>query len=592
MRTCARATLLVLLVGSFASPGWAARSGRIVGKVKASDGTGVLGAVISIFQENQRGGTISFTRSDRSGGYTIANLVPGAYHVQIHREGYEPLARANVTIEPGRTTTMDVILQTFLDLVSGDDDPRNWSIRTVLRSTSDRRLIFRHFDGNPGVPGAVTDGPAQVFSRTAALNVSSSAGLNAENYSIFPANGNNGLVSNFAFTEPIGEHGRMIFSGQLNSGYDSMWRVRNTYQYRPESGRDVRMSIGYGRLSLNGASPNLLGRPTQFFAQDPAIRESGVQALALSIDSRSKVLDPITLEYGLDYSRLNSNITRSIFSPYFQVVVTPTDSWTIKGGMVSRRLTDGNSVVLADGEVVNLTEPTYIAQVNGDIRFSQFKHSEVAVTRDLGDETSVEVAGYEDHMVGPGTPFAITDRTSGSSRTRVAQLTQEQSAHHGVRVAVNRQFIDFLAGSIAYVYGTGTALSGTEDPVSAEALAGDLLSYLHRSYYHSFTSQVTARVPKTGTRITTVMRWYPGTSLSPIDLFYDRQDTLTKGIHVFVRQAIPLPVFMGTPGRWEALVDLRNVLDQGHAVVRTAAGNVSLTRSPRSVRFGLNLNLN
>ena len=84
----------------------------------------------------------------------------------------------------------------------------------------------------------------------------------------------------------------------------------------------------------------------------------------------------------------------------------------------------------------------------------------------------------------------------------------------------------------------------------------------------------------------------PGERLArTIDLFYDRKDTLTKGVNLFVRQAIPLPEFMGTPGRWEALVDLRNLFDQGRGVLRTSDGELSLTRSPRSVRFGLNLNL-
>jgi hypothetical protein len=66
---------------------------------------------------------------------------------------------------------------------------------------------------------------------------------------------------------------------------------------------------------------------------------------------------------------------------------------------------------------------------------------------------------------------------------------------------------------------------------------------------------------------------------------------MTKGVNFRVRQVIPIPEFMGS-GRWEALVDVRNLFDQGFDHVRTKDGEVLLTRNPRSLRFGLNLNFN
>ena len=78
--------------------------------------------------------------------------------------------------------------------------------------------------------------------------------------------------------------------------------------------------------------------------------------------------------------------------------------------------------------------------------------------------------------------------------------------------------------------------------------------------------------------------------MNPIDPFSDRKDTVTKGVSFFVRQGIPLPEFMGTVGRWEALVDIRNLLDQGKSRIISQDGELTLTRNPRSIRFGLNLN--
>jgi hypothetical protein len=63
----------------------------------------------------------------------------------------------------------------------------------------------------------------------------------------------------------------------------------------------------------------------------------------------------------------------------------------------------------------------------------------------------------------------------------------------------------------------------------------------------------------------------------------------TKSTNFELRQAIPLPEFMATAGRWEVLVDLRNILNQGREVLPTKDGEIVLNRNPRSLRFGLSL---
>ncbi len=559
-------------------------AGRITGKIKDKDGGVLTGAVVTAFKPDKAGGTISFTRSDVNGMYSLANLTPGSYYLQITREGYQPVTTANVKIVPGKTISVDVILQQFLNYISNDNDPRNWDLKTVMRSSSDRRLIFRDL---PALTSSENDVP---FYRSGVMSVASNTGLGGENYSVFPSQGNNGIVSNFAYTEPVSPHARMIFSGQLNSGYDSFWRVRNTYNYRPDANRDLKFSVGYGRMNLTGANISSVSRPTQFFSEDPTLRESGIQTVAMGFEGTNRFFDTMAVEYGFDLSRLYYGSTKTFFSPYFQVVLSPWDSWELKAAMASKRLSDNNSITLPDGEVLNLMEPTYITKINGEVQLSQFKHGEIAVAKTLPDATSVEVAVYEDHMNGPGTPFLMTSVTPAGTSAQIAQLRQDQSAQHGMRVSVSRKLLDYLNGSVSYVYGTGDSVSGIGSAVSSDVLASNLLDYIHRDYYHSFTGQLTASIPRTKTNLTTVVRWYPGNPVTPIDLFADRMDILTKGINFRLRQVIPLPEFMGYPGRWEALVDVRNLFDQGQDVLTTNDGEIILSRNPRSFRIGINLN--
>lgn len=591
---------LTLCLVSFPGNVYAGNSGRITGKIKTRAGGALLGAVVTILKQDREGGTISFTRSDRTGSYSITNLTPGAYYMQVSREGYQPLTHSSVRIAAGKTTNLDVIMQEFLDFISADNDPRNWDLKTVVRSTSDRRLIFRLLPGSrersaPILSAASAFGERGIeepsLFRSAIVNVTSSAGLSSENYSVYPSNGRNGIVSNFALAEPIGDHGRMIFSGQLNSGYDSLWRVKNTYSYRPESGREMSLSMGYGRLGRNQPSMGSVARPTQFFVSDPILREGGIQTVSVEFESHNKISEPVSVDYGLEYSRVSHGTTKSAFSPSIRILITPLDTWTFTAALSSKRVSDNNSVILSDGQFINLMEPTYITQVDGEISVSQFKHAELAVGKSLADSTLLELAVFSDRMIGPGIPFLMTSRTRTSSKTNINQLREDQAAQRGMRVSMNRRVLDFLNGSIAYVYGSAASIQNEDETVTSDRLARDLLNYVQRSYYHSFTSQIEATVPQTKTHLTTIVRWYPGVKLNPVDLFYDRKDTLTKGVSFFIRQEIPLPEFMATAGRWEALVDVRNLFDQGKARIPTTDGELILSRNPRSVRFGLNLNL-
>src|SRR5262245_14275803 len=92
-----------LVLAVTAAPLHAEKAGRIIGRVKSGNGSGLLGAVVTVFKQEAKGGTLSFTRSDASGGYSIARLAAGAYHVQVTREGYAPVTQANVHIDPGKT---------------------------------------------------------------------------------------------------------------------------------------------------------------------------------------------------------------------------------------------------------------------------------------------------------------------------------------------------------------------------------------------------------------------------------------------------------------------------------------------------------
>jgi hypothetical protein len=580
-----RVLLSLILLTALAPSVYAAKgNGSLSGTVMAADGKGLFGAVVALFRQEAGSAVVSLTKSDTKGSYSLSEIEPGSYSLRVTRSGYQVLNSPGIAISAGKNITINFVLQEFFDLISLRNDPRNWNLKTVMQSTSGRRMIFRNL---PGFAGGETGGG---FHRGAAMNVASSTALGNDNYALYPGEG--AIISNFAYTEPLSQHSRMIFSGQLNSGYNSLWRVRNTFDYRPDPNRQMKVSVGYGRSNLNRVNAGAVAQVANFFNQDPVRRDSGIETLAMSLEGSNQFLDMLAVEYGLDLSRINYGATKTAWSPYFQILFTPRKGWFFRSQMSSRRFSQNDSIELPDGQVINLLEPAVVSNISNRIAISQMRHSELSVGKMIADDTSIEMTVYRDRVEGPGTPFFITSNTGSGKKTQAAQLRSDQDAQQGMRLAVARMLMESVRGSITYNYGSAAGLSGSKKLLSCDVMMSNLLDFIGQSYYHSVTGQLEARIPRTRTQVQATIRWYPGNPISPIDLFADRLDTVTKGVGFSLRQTIPVPDFMGYAGRWEALIDLRNPFDQGRNIILTTDGELTLTRNPRTLRFGLNLNFN
>ncbi len=573
--------LLVLLPVATAN---AKGNGHIAGSIISASGNPLHDAIIKIFRQVRQGESLSIARSDSHGFFRSANLTPGIYYLQVSRQGYQPATTAKFTVDPGRTVSLDIILQDLIDYISNNDDPRNWDIRTLMRSTSDRRLIFRDVPGNtpPGGENAV-DAP---FYRSGAMNIASSN--SGEDYLARPQTSQYGVSSNFAFTEPLSQHSRMILSGQLDFGNGSFWRVRNTYNWRPDNSHDYRVSVGYGQMNVN--YPGSSSISSQFISQESGLRDLGVQTLAFGVDGSTKLLDMLSVKYGFDYSRLHYGMDRSFFYPSVQILLTPTERWSLQTSFTSQRISDTNTVVLPDGELLNLSEPTLITMVGDHVSMSQIRHSEVAAQRVIAPDTSIEFAVYQDRIQGPGLPIMLTTITPLEHRSHVVEMNEDHSSQRGLRLTVKHKILDNLSGSVAYVLGDATSISGLDGFMSSDQLDGNLTNYLQRRRQHSITGRIDAIMPITKTNLLATVRWYSGNPLTPADWFSDRIDIGTKSTNFEIRQALPVPDLLGTAGQWEVLVDLQNILDQGREILPITDGEVVLNRNPRSLRFGLSFN--
>lgn len=558
-------------------------NGRLAGSIKSLSGSPLQNAVIKILREVQDGETVLVTRSDRRGLFESARLIPGTYFLEVSRQGYQPITATKFTIDPGQTTSLDIILRDLIDYIDRDEDPRNWDLKSVLRSTSDRRLIFREF---PDLPAVLAENEP-LFSRGGAMNIASSNSPGGTAYLLHPQTSQTGVTTNFAFAEPVGPHSRMILSGQMDFGSGTFWRFRNTFNYRPDSSHDYRVSVGYGRLSVSHSETGTVASPILPDELEP--RESGVRTLALGLEGSARLLDVLAIKYGFDYSRLTYGSSRGFVNPSFQVLITPAEGWNLRTSFASRRTNEDETVFLPDGEMLDLSESTLITLVGNQVSMSQIRHTEIAAEKEFGEKTSVEVAVYQDRIKGPGLPIMVTTITPLRQKSRVVQMDEDNASQRGTRLTVKRQIGDNLSGSVAYVYGESAGISGFSESLSSDTISSGLVEFLRQQYQHSITGSLRATFPLTGTTLLAVMRWYPDNPLTPVDWFSDRMDIGTKSANFEVRQTVPVPDIMGTDGQWDFWVDLRNILNQGRETLSASDGDVVFNRNPRSVRFGLSL---
>lgn len=584
MKSLSRAVFLIGMVVCAAALAHARDNGRITGNVTSLSGSPLRNAIIRVFQEVEDGEILTLIRSDQGGFFKTAALNPGIYYLQVSRQGYQPVTTTRFAIDEYRAISLDIALQELAGYVSRDEDARNWDVKKVMRTTSDRRLIFRtsplEVDAEPEM--------ARPFSRSGAMSIASDSSGESEGYQMRPhqmrpQSGQSGVSSSFALAEPLNAYSRIILSGQVDIGSGSFWRIRNTYNYRPDRDHDFRASVGYGRWTGNYPSSSSISSSSNLLPV-----ESGIETFAFSMEGSTSLFDMLAVKYGLDYSRLYYGKDKSYLYPSIQILLTPMDGWNFQTSLTSRRIRDTNSITLPDGEILNLSEPAIITLIGNKVSMSQVRHAEISAQHLLNPDTLLEFAFYQDDTEGPGIPLLVTAVTPMNQRSQLIEMNEDDTSQRGMRLTMKHKVFEYLKGSIAYVYGEAKGISKDTGLLSSAMLETNPGSFLRQQYQHSITGRIDAAIPFTGTNVLTTVRWNSGNPLTALDWFSDHMDISTKSTNFEIRQALPFPEFMGARGRWEFMLDLRNILNQGQETLSTAEGQLVLNRNPRSVRFGLN----
>ena len=529
------------------------------------------------------------TRSDEAGEIRLSNLEAGNYELLVKNSQYRSPNRNLVQVLPGKTTVLSLVLQQLFG--EGSFDEENQEVKTVLRNAGDDRLIFRYLPGTADPDSASS--PSGASLGEAVVQVYGN-GSSRGSYPVGAGDGTGGATTHFALVQSLGTSSKYIVAGQLSSGAEELWRLRNSVELPLSDSHTFGVFVGYGRE--NFAQPGLApyGNPTTLgHPLDDAPTVGSTRVLSLGVQERLVLGNVFSILWGLELNQVTANQRQTFLNPNAEISYSPTEQTKFKVMMASKRMTHSGSLLLPDGEMLNLREAVYFSRVGNRLAVSSPRHYRGSITQQVTKNTEIEFAAYENQLFGETTPLLAYSKDRPPHPG--FQLVDEHAVNRGYRVMVRRRLGNTLNTAVSYIHGEAAGISRDATLVFDEFT---LHQAVERRNYHTLNAEIEAYIPFSGTHLNALVKFASnGQPITTLDVFADTYETGNEGVNLFVRQVVPIPggwlAFLGMafPSSYqiEALLDIRNLTNEALGKVRTEVGDISLVRNPRTVRGGISV---
>lgn len=557
--------------------------GQLSGLILDQAGQPLSDLLVSLLDVSLPGALPILARTNEQGKIYLSEIEAGTYQLLVKSSRYRTPIRRVVNILPGRTAVVTLILQEFFNLDASGEE--NLSLKALLRNSDNRRLIFR---GIPELEDAISAERDYPVFRDAVFQLYTNAGLGSD-YLRHPGDSAGGTSTNFAVTDSLPGIGDYIFAGQLNSGQDAVWRFKNFLNYSLGEGHSLGLFFGYGRVSFDQPSLAALNNP-EVLQSDPEFTSAPPTArlVSLGIQDSLEFGPALSLTWGVELDRVMAGQNTTLVSPNAAIDFEPVEGTSLGLLSAAKRETRGNSLRLPDGRQINLSDALFITHSENGLNLGRTRYYQSHLRQELGESTEVELAWFRSLMQGAGVPILAFVEIDESSS--ILHLGEDLSETHGYRMTLRRSLGQNLRAEVSYLQGKGPGLDSGGPAVSSIDQA------VSRRTFHAVATQVEAFIPSSDTHLTALVKLVPsGKPIVTLDGYADVYDTGNEGIHLFVRQLIPIPValldYFGldflAPDQIEALLDIRNLLNEDLGTLHLAGGNLTLLRNPRTVRGGI-----
>jgi len=565
----------------------------VTGTVKDVRGTPLAGAIVAVLEPRPRGKEIKSVKTDTYGKFS-AGVTPGTYLLRAAAEGFMPGLSARLAIDRPKVN-YDFALKTLIQK-RGDSADYRWIARSVpphvlrLDEEGEEESVEQTTGTIAKNSFLAKQSSFHGMMQFVAATSSAPAGLPAPDF----------FGTNFAVSGSLGGNFEMAFIGQRGAGQLAPQRIAAIATMRPGSNHQVTATIGYGQVGVvrkwrqidefDGGGEDVAARPRLRPVMPNSSKETSLEQFSVSATDSWQVFRPLLVIYGFDYSRFVGAVNqRDSVLPRLAVQYTP--SSRLRMNMAVTPGTDQrlNSLENFNSENIQAafeSSPAEIAYSDSPI-LDRSQRFEIGLERSFGEgNTSIEGSVFYDLISGHGVgvmalPLEASFENQATFQQVAHRVAAMNGASRGLRVMLNHRFNDHLSASAGYSFGRGSRFNNApiDSITPAQLFRGGFFHVATAKLDLDFTEQ-------TGTRVSTVIRLSPSAVIFAIDPFAGRMSVYDPNINVYVTQELPS---FGLPVRWEALVDVRNLLDNASGAPGVEDGGLQLVsaRTRRTVRGGV-----
>ncbi len=528
--------IIVLLLFPFTGSG-ANDLGQITGQVRDSGGVPVTGALVIIAAASpiipER---IALT--DKTGSFTIMNLFAGQYSVKVSMPKFLPATKQGIELKAGGAAVLTVNLQNAMDVLrraitrdKAQSEDMVWTLRSSRSTQPVLRLAEDQRKESPKVtPGPDYSGYFQVYSKS----VETSSGTSE------------GVGSQFSLTMPLDSSSKVTVAGQYNELPTQPRGFGAKYEFVPAERHKAAIGVNLRQGAL--------------FA-DP-LQSDSTREVQVKYGEDFQFSDHLVFSYGAEAGRAGALSDVSYLRPQFGLAWVPTARTTINFAASSQAPTAADDPVRGK-EYFDRT--VYVPPA-----LERYAHGEIGFSHVLSDALQFSASVFRDRT---DTQALFVSTPEG--RHGVLIFDTSHSPSEGLRLTMNRQFKNFEAG-LGY-----TAVSGVGVDHQTASL-DQMKDRLTRRRFHMVSARFKADVDTTQTQITAIYRWTNAFAASHLDPYQRLMEYNDPTLSVSIAQN--LPTWRMFPGKIQAILDARNLLDQSFGPQRT-----QLSQYPRLVKGGINI---
>lgn len=498
------ALVLILPLTAAAAP----LSGTISGTVKDDAGKPLVGALINVYDAITSKEVLKTARTDKQGRFLAANLIPGHYVLRAMAEGYKSQLVTAARVIPSQTSFFNFTLKRVSEMMSVQDELESY--HRVLRRN---RHVFQFDHGEP-----LEDEEEPFISKPHGI-VSFYA---TQEFSSSPSATTNAGID-FAVTQMLTPDLEMVIAGQGGIGPYSRQRIETQTTITSIDDHKLSFTFGYSHLPLR-ASIEDLGRES-------------LKQYQISLLDRWSIADPLVILYGVDITKFEGAYRDTQVTPRLGIDLQVTGRDRLYAALFSPTsdyLKDSNDF---ETSTVEFTEPILL-EIDSYVPVGRRRY-EVGYVHRFASQAQLETAIFYDSFLNRNTGVLSTSLDTD-------QAVEQRGSAHGVRVIFSRPISENISASVGYAVGQGQQFEPAQKRFSV-------------GYFQVFSGRLNAQFIRTGTKISAIFRVSGRNAFFAIDPFQQKLRALDPSLNVYLTQQLPMFGFI--PGRWEAILDVRNLLD-------------------------------